>query len=103
MAGRCVEMVGGAGFVKEFPVEKYYRDSKIGEGTEYSGLVGLQRLLIFPLQVRSMKARLSSNWTPLLAAWTGSLVLRTSNGANWALKFGCSINSNSLLTSMLYF
>ena len=31
MAGRCVEMVGGAGFTKDFPVEKFYRDSKIGE------------------------------------------------------------------------
>eukprot|EP00731_Ephydatia_muelleri_P020430 Em0013g157a len=38
VAGRCVEMVGGAGFTKDFPVEKFYRDSKIGqiyEGTSF--------------------------------------------------------------------
>uniref|UniRef100_A0A1I7XLD4 Short/branched chain specific acyl-CoA dehydrogenase, mitochondrial n=1 Tax=Heterorhabditis bacteriophora TaxID=37862 RepID=A0A1I7XLD4_HETBA len=27
---KCVELLGGVGFSKEFPVEKYYRDSKIG-------------------------------------------------------------------------
>uniref|UniRef100_A0A5S6QIQ6 Short/branched chain specific acyl-CoA dehydrogenase, mitochondrial n=1 Tax=Trichuris muris TaxID=70415 RepID=A0A5S6QIQ6_TRIMR len=33
---RCVEWMGGNGFTKEYPVEKYYRDCKIGaiyEGT----------------------------------------------------------------------
>lgn len=35
-ASRCVEWMGGLGFVKDFPQEKYYRDQKIGaiyEGT----------------------------------------------------------------------
>lgn len=30
VASRCVEMLGGVGFVTDFPVEKFYRDSKIG-------------------------------------------------------------------------
>ena len=30
VTSRCVEMMGGVGFTKEFPVEKFYRDSKIG-------------------------------------------------------------------------
>jgi len=28
-----VEMMGGMGFIKDNPVEKFYRDSKIGEET----------------------------------------------------------------------
>ena len=31
VSSRCVEMMGGMGFIKESPVEKFYRDSKIGE------------------------------------------------------------------------
>eukprot|EP00161_Ancyromonas_sigmoides_P016383 TRINITY_DN4372_c0_g1_i9.p1 TRINITY_DN4372_c0_g1~~TRINITY_DN4372_c0_g1_i9.p1 ORF type:complete len:402 (+),score=104.14 TRINITY_DN4372_c0_g1_i9:1466-2671(+) len=36
VASRCVEWLGGVGFTKEIPVERYYRDVKIGaiyEGT----------------------------------------------------------------------
>lgn len=35
-ASSCVEWMGGVGFTRDFPVEKYYRDCKIGaiyEGT----------------------------------------------------------------------
>lgn len=35
-ASKCIEWMGGVGFVKEFPQEKFWRDSKIGaiyEGT----------------------------------------------------------------------
>lgn len=35
-ASKCVEWLGGVGFTKEFPAEKFYRDCKIGaiyEGT----------------------------------------------------------------------
>ena len=35
-ASQCIEFCGGVGFTKEYPVEKFYRDSKIGaiyEGT----------------------------------------------------------------------
>ena len=31
VTGRCIEMMGGVGFVKNFPVEKFYRDAKIGK------------------------------------------------------------------------
>ena len=36
VASTCVELFGGYGFVKDYPVEKLYRDAKIGriyEGT----------------------------------------------------------------------
>lgn len=28
---KCIEWMGGVGFTKDYPVEKYYRDCKIGE------------------------------------------------------------------------
>jgi alkylation response protein AidB-like acyl-CoA dehydrogenase len=31
VASKCVEMMGGVGFTKDYPVEKYYRDCKIGQ------------------------------------------------------------------------
>ncbi|CAI5439998.1 unnamed protein product [Caenorhabditis angaria] len=37
---RCVEWLGGVGFTKEFPVEKFYRDAKIG--TIYEGTSNIQ-------------------------------------------------------------
>jgi short/branched chain acyl-CoA dehydrogenase len=37
---KCVELLGGVGFTKEFPVEKYYRDAKIG--TIYEGTSNIQ-------------------------------------------------------------
>jgi len=36
VASMCIELFGGNGFIKEYPVEKFYRDAKIGsiyEGT----------------------------------------------------------------------
>lgn len=27
---KCVEWMGGVGFTKDYPIEKYYRDCKIG-------------------------------------------------------------------------
>ncbi|KRZ08884.1 Short/branched chain specific acyl-CoA dehydrogenase, mitochondrial, partial [Trichinella zimbabwensis] len=36
VTSRCIEWMGGVGFIKDYPVEKYYRDCKIGaiyEGT----------------------------------------------------------------------
>ena len=35
VAGRCVEMMGGVGFIKDYPVEKFYRDAKIGKYSSY--------------------------------------------------------------------
>ena len=30
-ASRAVELFGGVGFTKDYPVEKHYRDAKIGQ------------------------------------------------------------------------
>ena len=32
---KCVEWMGGVGFTKDYPVEKFYRDSKIGKELEF--------------------------------------------------------------------
>jgi len=39
-ASRCVELVGGVGFTRDLPIEKYYRDSKIGQ--IYEGTSNIQ-------------------------------------------------------------
>ncbi len=44
----CVEFLGGVGFTKEYPVEKFFRDSKIGkiyEGTSNMQLQTIAKLL----------------------------------------------------------
>lgn len=37
---KCVDWMGGVGFTKDFPQEKYYRDCKIG--TIYEGTSNIQ-------------------------------------------------------------
>lgn len=47
-ASQCVEFVGGVGFTKEYPLEKLYRDAKIGkiyEGTSNMQLQTIAKLL----------------------------------------------------------
>ena len=44
IASRAVEVFGGVGFTKDYPVEKLYRDAKIGR--IYEGTSNLQRLTI---------------------------------------------------------
>jgi short-chain 2-methylacyl-CoA dehydrogenase len=44
VASRAVEIHGGAGFTKDYPVEKLYRDAKIGR--IYEGTNNMQRVLI---------------------------------------------------------
>lgn len=49
VASQAVEIYGGYGFVKDYPVEKYFRDSKIGkiyEGTSNMQLATIAKLLI---------------------------------------------------------
>src|SRR5206468_11825309 len=50
VAGEAVQVLGGYGFVKDYPVEKYYRDVKlctIGEGTsEIQRLIIARQLLV---------------------------------------------------------
>jgi butyryl-CoA dehydrogenase/short/branched chain acyl-CoA dehydrogenase len=49
VASRCVEIFGGNGFVRDYPAEKYFRDSKIGkiyEGTSNMQLATIARQLL---------------------------------------------------------
>lgn len=43
-ASQCVNFVGGVGFTKEFPAEKFYRDAKIGQ--IYEGTTNMQLMTI---------------------------------------------------------
>eukprot|EP01116_Phalansterium_solitarium_P005488 TRINITY_DN1716_c1_g1_i3.p2 TRINITY_DN1716_c1_g1~~TRINITY_DN1716_c1_g1_i3.p2 ORF type:complete len:419 (+),score=167.43 TRINITY_DN1716_c1_g1_i3:1461-2717(+) len=48
VASQCVNMLGGVGFTKEFPVEKFFRDCKIGqiyEGTSNIQLSTIAKLV----------------------------------------------------------
>jgi butyryl-CoA dehydrogenase/short/branched chain acyl-CoA dehydrogenase len=44
VASQAVEIFGGVGFTKDYPVEKFYRDAKIGR--IYEGTSNMQRVLI---------------------------------------------------------
>jgi alkylation response protein AidB-like acyl-CoA dehydrogenase len=49
VASRAIELYGGYGFVKDYPVEKFWRDSKIGaiyEGTSNMQLQTIAKLII---------------------------------------------------------
>ncbi|MGH0168253.1 UNVERIFIED_CONTAM: hypothetical protein FKN15_054451 [Acipenser sinensis] len=39
-SSKCIEWNGGVGFTKDYPIEKYYRDCKIG--TIYEGITNIQ-------------------------------------------------------------
>lgn len=44
VASICIDLYGGYGFTREYPVEKYYRDAKIG--TIYEGTSNMQKQTI---------------------------------------------------------
>jgi alkylation response protein AidB-like acyl-CoA dehydrogenase len=44
VSSTCIDLFGGYGFTKEYPVEKYYRDAKIG--TIYEGTSNMQKQTI---------------------------------------------------------
>ena len=49
IASKAIELYGGYGFVKDYPVEKYWRDSKIGaiyEGTSNMQLQTIAKLIM---------------------------------------------------------
>jgi hypothetical protein len=46
-ASRCVEWLGGVGFTRDFPVEKFYRDCKIGAIYEGTSNIQLQTIAKF--------------------------------------------------------
>jgi alkylation response protein AidB-like acyl-CoA dehydrogenase len=50
IASLCVDLFGGYGFTKEYPVEKLYRDAKVG--TIYEGTSNMQRQTIAKLLLR---------------------------------------------------
>ena len=55
VASQAVEVYGGYGFVKDYPVEKYYRDAKIGkiyEGTSNMQLATIGKLVLSGVQAR---------------------------------------------------
>lgn len=53
VASEAVEIYGGYGFVKDYPVEKYYRDAKIGK--IYEGTSNMQLATIGKLVLAGMK------------------------------------------------
>jgi butyryl-CoA dehydrogenase/short/branched chain acyl-CoA dehydrogenase len=49
VASLAVEVLGGQGFVKESPVEKLYRDAKVGtiyEGTSFMQLAAIAKIVL---------------------------------------------------------
>ena len=46
MATDAVQVHGGYGYIKEYPVERYFRDAKITQ--IYEGTSQIQRLVIAP-------------------------------------------------------
>lgn len=44
VSSKCIEMVGGVGFTREFPQEKFFRDSKIGQIYEGTSNIQLQTI-----------------------------------------------------------
>jgi len=49
IASRCIDLYGGYGFTKEYPVEKLYRDAKIGsiyEGTSNMQLQTIAKIML---------------------------------------------------------
>jgi alkylation response protein AidB-like acyl-CoA dehydrogenase len=50
VASRCIDLHGGYGFTKEYPVEKLYRDAKIG--TIYEGTSNMQKQTIAKMLIK---------------------------------------------------
>lgn len=44
VASKCIEMMGGVGFTKDLPVEKFFRDCKIGAIYEGTSNIQLQTI-----------------------------------------------------------
>ena len=44
VASKCIELMGGVGFTKEYPVEKFYRDCKVGSIYEGTSNIQLQTI-----------------------------------------------------------
>lgn len=68
---KCIEWMGGVGFTKDYPIEKYYRDCKIGEHDWTTGvlravweIVAVERTQLTRAEGRSGVAvsRLDQSW-----------------------------------------
>ena len=44
---KCIEWMGGVGITKDYPIEKYYRDCKVGKWLRFHSLSG-EREITFP-------------------------------------------------------
>ena len=47
---KCIEWLGGLGFIKDYPAEKFYRDCKIGRSLNFTTLRAISagdKLMIF--------------------------------------------------------
>jgi butyryl-CoA dehydrogenase len=51
---KAVQIYGGYGYIKEYPVERYFRDAKVTE--IYEGTSEIQRLVISKHLLRSLKS-----------------------------------------------
>lgn len=54
VTNKAVQVLGGGGFVKDYPVERYFRDARITE--IYEGTSEVQRLVIAAAEIKSLKA-----------------------------------------------
>ncbi len=50
VASQCIDLHGGYGFTRDYPVEKLYRDAKIG--TIYEGTSNMQKQTIAKMLLR---------------------------------------------------
>jgi alkylation response protein AidB-like acyl-CoA dehydrogenase len=58
----AIQVLGGYGYTKEFPVERYYRDAKITE--IYEGTSEIQRLVIARSILGDRTARAATSAAP---------------------------------------
>jgi alkylation response protein AidB-like acyl-CoA dehydrogenase len=58
-AHRAIQIHGGYGYVKEYPVERYYRDARVTE--IYEGASEIQRMVIARTLVRQAEAAESAH------------------------------------------
>eukprot|EP00759_Apiculatamorpha_spiralis_P005079 PhF_6_TR13020/c0_g1_i4/m.20641/K09478/ACADSB; short/branched chain acyl-CoA dehydrogenase len=57
VSSKAVEWMGGVGFIKDFPVEKFYRDSKIGAIYEGTSNIQLHTIAKFVAEKYGEKAK----------------------------------------------
>jgi hypothetical protein len=71
VASKAIEVHGGYGFTREYPVEKYFRDQKVGQ--IYEGTTNMQLLVI----AKQVLGKLQGGRTGSGDAGKGTEVLRS--------------------------